>query len=361
MDRRLGLLARLALVSQLSAGCGWVNRRLLDLDAGLMVTDAQVDEPDASEMDAGTSDAGDGVPDASQGVDAAVPADGGLDAGASIDAAAPADAGSDASVEAGPQRCNFAGTWVAKITIPTRWSGSTGIAAGSGTAEVWIKYQTTSSGSLVPASMVACGVTIPDFSLTPLLGGEHYGVDFDIPMFDAEPPRAYASDPVMLVDGGGFPGDPVTMSQTVQVLGTTLSNPLTDPWPSSPGSLANNDMDGDGKPGVTVPNLNDGTHVYMRVDALGSRRADRGYYASRVVMSWSGSVVSCDELAGDAEIPRFDTHFVGCRLVGGGECNSSQRNLLDDFRPIHMPDSAIFHAFKVTNGASCAVARGTAY
>ena len=243
--------------------------------------------------------------------------------------------------------------------MPATWAGSVGIAAGSGTAAVWLKYQTTSDGSLVPGSMTHCGVLIPDFSLTPLLGGERYGVNFGIPLFDAQPPRAFASDPIMQVDGAGFPGDAFTMSQMAQVLGTTLSNPLTDPWPSSPSSLVNNDMDGDGKAGITVPNLNDATHIYMRVDAAASRRAHSGYYASRVVMSWSGSVVSCTEVAGGADVPRWDTHFVGCGLVGGGDCNTTQRDQLDSFRPIHVANGATFRALKAADGVTCTAVRST--
>lgn len=352
MGGRLSLLARcILLVAHISAGCGWINRKLLDLDAGLVADDAGDEEPDASPIDPGVTDAEVGVPDASSS----------LDASPEVDATAPADSGPDAIVEAGPQPCDFAGTWVSKVTMPAEWNGSIGIAPGSGTAAVWLKYQTTSDGSLVAGSMVHCGILIPDFSLTPLLGGERYGVDFDLPLFDAQPPRAFVTDPIMQVDGAGFPGDPMTMSQMAQVVGTTLSNPLTDPWPSSPGSVVSNDMDDDGKPGITVPNLNDGTHVYMRVDAIASRRSDKGYYASRLVMSWSGSVVSCTEVAGDAEVPRWDTHFIGCSLVGGGDCSTAQRNQLDDYRPIHRTDSATFRAFKVANGASCAVARNTAY
>jgi hypothetical protein len=176
-------------------------------------------------------------------------------------------------------------------------------------------------------------------------------------MFDAIPPRAVATDAVIQVEGAGLPGDPITMSESATVIGTTLADPLGDLWPSA-GALLNNDMDGDGKPGVTLSHLNDEDHVYLRVNTLGTVRSDRGYYAARVVLSASGTVVSCTDIEGQAEVSRFDTHIVGCSLVGGGECSAAQRDTLDGFRPIHSVDSATYRAVKAAGEVTCAAARG---
>ncbi len=333
----------------LPTGCGWLGRELLDADSSVAMVDddSGVRIPPVGNMDASSGS----MSDASDETNLDASADASADGAAFVDAGEP-----DAPVDAGPQPCDFAGTWASRTTIDVSWPIGTAIAAGRGTANVWVKYEATQEGGLVPGSMAVCGVSMPDFALQPLLGGERYGVDFDIPLFDAVPPRALSTDAILRIDGAGFPGDPMTLSETVQVLGTTLSNPLNDPWPSA-GQLVNNDMDGDGRPGITIANLNDATHVNMRVDAFGTVRADRGYYASRFVMSWSGSVESCSAMEGEAEVTRFDTHIVGCRLVSGGECSVGQRNTLDGFRPLHRADSASFRSVKVVDGATCAVAR----
>jgi hypothetical protein len=172
------------------------------------------------------------------------------------------------------------------------------------------------------------------------------------------PARAIATDAIIKIQGSGIPGDAVTLSNSALAFGASLADPVNDPWPSSNSAIVSNDMDGDSKPGVTIPHLNDGDHKYLPVDPLRLSRADRGYYAARVVLSASGSVESCTEIKGKALVPRFDTHILGCKVANGGDCDPIQRDLLDSFRPLHKVDSAIFRAIKVADGSSCAGVRG---
>lgn len=337
----------------LMAGCGRVGVELLGGDerARDPITGVAADAGPAD----GAVPVGEDVSDASMG-DAAVDAE-----HAGGDASVDVDAGSDASepetlADAGPQPCDFSGTWVAKLTVATSWPSGVALSSGSGTSEVWAKFQLTPTGALVPGSMAACGVSLPDFSLQPALGFERYAVDFNIPLFDAVPPRTVATDAEIRVEGEGFPGDVISMSEAALVLGTTLADPLNDPWPAA-GDLINNDMDGDGKRGVTLAHVNDAAHVYMRVDPLGTVRSDRGYYAARVVFSARGTVLSCDEIQGQAMVPRVDTHLVGCSLVGGGECSTLQRDTLDGLRPLFSLDDATYRAIKVGDHATCQTAR----
>lgn len=305
----------------LSAGCGWVGVELLDPEQGRREAAVPVD------TDAGWPDG-------------AVPLVGAV---------------GDASVR--DAACDFSGTWVAKLTGAASWPSSLALAAGSGTTEVWSKFQLTSTGELVPGSMAVCGMTMPEFSMNPLLGRERYALDLSNPMFDAEPPVALAIGGSIQV-GAGFPGDSAALSDTAVVLGTTLNDPFNDPWPDV-SRVVSDDMDGDGKPGVTYDHVDDENHDYMRVDTLGLARSDRGYYASRVVFSTQGTVVSCDEMAGQAEVSRFDTHVIGCHLVSGGDCSTAQRDNLDSYRPMTKIDDATYRAVKVGDQATCQMARET--
>jgi hypothetical protein len=398
----------------LSSGCGRVGVEMLDAEQGLRDPAGREDAgrpdgavpvirpvADASARDAVVGDAGVDI-DASDDIDASVDSDAAVDSGATTDSGADVevdagsgvpvevdagsgvpvevdagsgvpvevdagsglpvelDAGPDASepevvVDAGPQPCDFSGTWVGKLTGAASWSGGIALASGSGTTHVWSKFEMTASGELVPGSMAICGMTMPSFAITPLMGNERYAMDLNVPLFDAEPPVALAIGGSIQV-GAGFPGDDASLSDTAVVLGTTLNDPFHDAWPAV-NKIVSNDLDGDGKPGVTFNHVNDANHKYMRLDMFGSARADRGYYASRVVFRTQGKVVSCDEMAGQAVVSRFDTHVIGCHVVGGGDCNTTQRDNLDSWRPIMQINSATYRAIKVGDHATCQMAR----
>jgi hypothetical protein len=61
------------------------------------------------------------------------------------------------------------------------------------------------------------------------------------------------------------------------MLGTMLPNPVTDSWPNSASSLGQIDMDGDGKPGVTLlcSGSRDNADLAARLGSLGRGRPTR--------------------------------------------------------------------------------------
>jgi hypothetical protein len=53
----------------------------------------------------------------------------------------------------------------------------------------------------------------------------------------------------------------------------------------------------------------------------------------------------------------FDSHVVGCHVVGASDCNASQTDFVDQSRTLYTITSATFSAKEVPAGASCADAR----
>jgi len=139
-------------------------------------------------------------------------------------------------------------------------------------------------------------------------------------------------------------------------VGANLANPATDPWPAV-AAVPAVDTDADGKAGVTANYTTGGGYTYPRANMTGSTRADRGYTTSRFAVSASGTGTSCSELNGSANFTSFDTHIVSCRISGGADCTTAQRDTLDSGRPVFAPTSATMRALKVAAGATCTAVR----
>jgi hypothetical protein len=95
-----------------------------------------------------------------------------------------------------------------------------------------------------------------------------------------------SADPVT-IEGTLAPGDPVAFAtdQAALQLGVRLTNPLTDPLPTSGGSSKVRDQDGDGNPGVTIQAS--GWSIYVGI---------------RVVFSLDGALDEHGHLVGSAEL-----------------------------------------------------------
>ncbi|HEY6879623.1 MAG TPA: hypothetical protein VI299_16465 [Polyangiales bacterium] len=283
----------------------------------------------------------------------------GLDASdndAASDASGLPDTGApDAFVDAGPSGCDFSGTWATRIQVALTWGGNVGLNAGSGTGYMWIRHEATANGGIVPGTMVGCGLSTPGLPFTALSGGGTGRLDFALPLFGSAPPKV-SPEPVLQVQGTGLAGDAVSLSPTALLLGTSMADPVNGTWPPVAQTVVT-DSDSDGKPGVTVPHLNGGGYVYLPIEPFASSRSDVGYYAWRVAVSLSGSVVSCSEAAGPGNVTAFDHHLLACRRVGGADCNSTQVNLLESSRPLYVPGASTYRMIKVANGASCAAVK----
>ncbi len=290
--------------------------------------------------------------------------DGGAEAGSDARTTGPAtDAGSN---------CNLGGTWATKLSIPVNWvpEGVNGVilAEGTGTIEEWIKSDRVQSGATTVDTAVLCGITLPDLIGTSFVGGETYGVRFPDSLFDSGNLPSFAIGGTL---SDSSPSATFSTNPWAAMIGLTLANPTTTPWPSTVTTAV--DVDKDDNPGVTVnmatgsiPGKDSGLYSQFPVDTF-LDRANQLFIVLREVMQGSAFVTDCDHIGGTATILKipdtssgkyaFDSHVIGCNLVAGGQCSQSQTTFVDDTQPVFSPTgSAASNSVRI-NGATCAAVR----
>jgi hypothetical protein len=281
----------------------------------------------------------------------------------------------DARSNVTPGSCDFTGTWGSLVTVDVNWAPqglniqTFVLAPGSGTIKQWIKGVRVQQGSSLEDSTVVCGIELPDFHGTQVVAGQTYGVVFPDSLFDD---MHLPSFDVAAVVTSSSPGAKYSASASAALLGLTMANPTTDPWPTTVTTAT--DPDNDGTPGVTVN------------AAEGVAPGDGGYYADfpvgipapfqpvilsnqlhlaiRQVTTVTGSVVDCDHIVGSASIPQIagqyaiNSHVVGCELVEGGACTDTQAAFVDNTQPVFTPSGpTTFQSLRLPAGATCATVR----
>jgi hypothetical protein len=279
--------------------------------------------------------------------------------------------------------CNFNGTWATQITIDVNWQPqglmSVILAAGSGTITQWVKgnrVQTLSAPLQLSDDSVVCGIALPDFQATALGLNEVYGVRFPDTLFDdAYLPPFPVNGALTAQAGGGFT---YSTTPTAVLLGLTMQNPTTDPWPATVTTWV--DQDQDGFPGVTVavaqgplatPTATATTYSYIPTDVpapfMPVALASSLYLAIRQITVASGTVEDCNTITGTVSIPTIaskaaiDSHILGCGLLDGGACTtgaSSEASFVDNSQPVFTPSgTTTFQSIRVHDGATCADVR----
>jgi hypothetical protein len=327
--------------------------------------------PDASGFaDAAPVDAG--LPDraaADVGAGDATPTEGGtedagLEGGPPVDGASPdADSASDGTIP-----CDFKGTWGSRLTIDVNWApqGIVGVilAPGSGQIRQWIKTTRMQSGNTSTETTVVCGAALPDFQGTQIAGAETYGVRFPNTLFDS---GFLSSFTITGTLSGSTPGATYSTAPAAALLGLTMTNPDTDPWPATVTTAV--DTDQDGNPGVTVHVAQANGYSDVPVDFLKTQRANRLFVVIRQVTKINATFSDCDHLSGTVSIARIpnsasgkyaiDSHIVGCSLTQGNTmCDSTQTNFVDATQPVFTPTGpSDFTSMRMPNGATCATVR----
>jgi hypothetical protein len=335
-----------------------------DATIGEAGVDASVDAGADAGADASSPEAGHDsgpVRDAESELDAA--RDTGTDTGG-------AESGPEAGMPDAPATCDFNGTWGSRLVIDVSWTpqGITGIilASGSGTITQWLMSTRTQSGSTLSESAVACGVDLPDFEGTAIGGGEVYGIRFPNSLFDDGYVPAFA---IQGSFSGTSPGSTYNTAAAAVLLGLTLANPTTTPWPAT--ITTEVDMDQDGKPGVTANTLQGNGYTYPPVDLFKTNRADELYLAIRQVTQLSATATDCNDLTGTVSIPAIsdssngtskpaiDSHVIGCRIAGTTtDCNATQASFVDNTQPVFTPSGgSSFTSVRMPSGSTCAAVR----
>jgi hypothetical protein len=275
--------------------------------------------------------------------------------------------------------CNFNGTWATRITIDVSWQpqGLTSVilSPGTGTITQWIKGVRTQTGLELSDDSVVCGVSLPDFQATLLGLNEVFGVRFPDSLFDdGYLPPFTVNGALTAQMGGGFA---YSTTPTAVVMGLSMTNPTTDPWPSTVTTEIDEDMDGN--PGITVavaqgpvPDATtSGDYSYIPTGIptllMPAALASNIYIALRQVTVTSGVVQDCDTISGTVSIPTIaskaaiDSHVLGCELIDGGQCttgSSSEASFVDNTQPVFTPSgTTTFKSIRVSDQATCAGVR----
>lgn len=254
--------------------------------------------------------------------------------------------------------CDASGTWAIRVDTPVSWTGSFVVQGGTGTITNWLKSTRTVDGSLNVTDVASlCGVSTPDYTGATALGGEHYGVTFPDALFSS------GTLPTFQITGtlsGTDPGATFQANPASALLGATMANPATDPWPSNSAQLTVADTDADNNPGITVNSATGGTYKDPPLDAFKSARATKIYTAFRQVITTQGTISTCDRVDGTGTVatinnkPAIDQHVLGCVTEAGAACNASQFKLLDSAAPVYKPTGdATVVMVRIPDTATC--------
>src|SRR5579872_2619015 len=315
--------------------------------------------PDARAIDGGVEGSAGDAPAGDALASEAGPVPDGSTTDGDTDAAAGASDGGDGG------QCDFSGTWASRLTIDVNWApqGVVGVilAPGSGTIRQWILTKNTVTGTTMTEVTTVCGIALPDFQGTQVAGAETYGVRFPDGLFDN------GSIPTFIATGtlsGLTNGATYTTQPAAALLGVTLANPTTDPWPST----LTQDVDA-GDPGVIVDVATGMGYSDVPVDLFKTARADQLTVAIRQVTEITATYSDCDHSSGTVTIPRIpatssgkyaiDSHILGCDIAaGGGPCNATQVNFVDATQPVFTPSGPTdFTSMRVNDHATCSTVR----
>jgi cysteine-rich repeat protein len=265
--------------------------------------------------------------------------------------------------------------WALKMTIGVTWprvanpieASQTIILAGTGTISSWARVvltQPSPTDVALGMSVKPCGLTIPDFQTSSDTGfninDETYGLTIPNSLFDSGSVAAATGDAA-----GNSPGSAFTADATSVLIGLTMTNPF-GPWSTlqtgtMPGATFV-DADNDTSPGVTALVKTGGSYDYVAVNPIPSEpiRADQLHLILRQIASLSGTINTCDDIAGVASVSQINSHVVGCRVTDGAPCDDLARDLTDASRPQYVANSATFQMVRISgNQATCPQVRAT--
>jgi hypothetical protein len=283
------------------------------------------------------------------------------------------DGSSPGATDSASGTCDFNGTWGSLLEISVSWAPeglnlqAFILAPGSGMIKQWIKGTRVQRGNSLVDTTFVCGIDLPDFQGTEAVAGQTYGVVFPDSLFDDMYLPSF--DVVGTLTAAG-PGATYTTSASAALLGLTMANPTTDPWPATVTTSV--DSDRDTKPGVTADVAQGGPYSNIPVGIPAPFApvitADKLYLAIRQVTEVTGTVTDCDHVSGTVTIPQIagqyaiNSHVLGCQLTDGGDCttsgSSSQASFVDNTQPVFTPSGTTsFASVRLPAGATCATVR----
>jgi len=252
--------------------------------------------------------------------------------------------------------CDVSGTFAIRLTVEVTWADKPYASGGSDTLYAWMILRGTQVGNNLTGTVTECGKDVPHFKSSVL--NEWYKLEYQDAIYDNDPtdlPSVAAN--ITLSDTS--PGATFTLDATALLMGATLPDPINDPWPSSASGLTQIDMDGDGKPGVSVLQSNSDGDVYPPTSTnIFPDHADTAYAGSRIVFALNGTLTSCTQSSGTATVSNIDTRIFGCnRSESSADCNASEGSFLDANHVDYQATSATYALVKIADTGTCADVR----
>jgi hypothetical protein len=279
----------------------------------------------------------------------------GTGGGSSGDAAAGASGGGSGSTGVVCENRSTV-TLAVHVVLDVTWDGSLGANAGSGQYHLWALAKMAVNGTALTGTIRLCGFTLPDLTLTPLVGGGIVRVEIPNTVWDGPSAPTFPSTGTL---ASWNPGSTLMTAPTIALVGLTMPDPQAA-WPSSYTMITAVDVDGDGSPGLTgAPKVGPGyvqTPVSTPILGIGAK-ADKLFLASRTGLALTGTLTSCTEQSGTAVISFFDSHVVGCHVSGGDACTPAQIDFVDSNRTKYKMMSGTFTSKIVADATTCADAR----
>jgi hypothetical protein len=271
-------------------------------------------------------------------------------------------AGSGGTAGAGGESggtCDPSGTWAILFETKVKWPAVmlpgttlTILEAGQGSQSLRLLSTRTYDATtrVVTDTSRVCGVTVPGFET----------VTGAIQL--VFPPAGFDGSPVgatLVSTLAGAPGSGATFESGdgAILVGATMTNPATDPWPA-PTAITPADADGDSAPGITAEESGRG----VPTNALGPN-ADRLYLAFRSIASVAGTMDSCDRSHGTITLKSINQSILGCRIKGGTtQCDASQTEFINANGPVWSPDgTSEIKMQRVAAAETCAGIRTLAF
>lgn len=267
-------------------------------------------------------------------------------------------------------KCNFTGTWATFVSVPVSWPGAPFVlVAGQGQVKQWtLSHRVQDSLLNLHETVVGCSIFLPDLVGSILTSNQKFGIRFPNAVFDkTQTPYLFKTTASLVGSEVQWSTEPVAT-----LTGLSLPGPATDAWPSPAVASTFRDDDMDGNPGVTVipvdpsadPSYNwppVGLPQYLGQDYP---RAKSIFIVARSVAALHGTVTSCDELHGAAEIkvigsqPAINSTVVGCVRTDGQTCVQSEADFLNQNRPQFVPSGpGTLISVRLPDNATCADAR----
>lgn len=211
--------------------------------------------------------------------------------------------------------------------------------------------QVTKNGNNLVGSLIECGKDAP--ALRSSFLSEWYKIDYPNELFTSGYLSSTAVDATL---SSAAPGSTFALPPTALLMGAIMADPINDAWPDSASGLTQDDLDLDGKPGITVDYRNGGTYDYPLTGAsLLADRADYSYIAARIVFSLNGTLTSCTQSSGSANVSHADSRIFGCNRAGSSQdCTGSEGSFLDNNDPVYQAGTATYTLVKISDTGTCA-------